>query len=465
MNNNILTVSDLVDIDKIKEGKINMVVAGCGTGKSYFAFKTLPEKLNVRPEEILVVTSRTITKDQQKDDKKYNIKEVKLKDLYLYYSAIENESLNNNVRRLVNHERKVHICTYNYFSQYILESVVLPGIKIIIFDEIHSLLTDIMYNKTLLNVWENIDTLIKDKVIIGMTATDIEIKENRKLRRKLNYLLDEPFYLYKIQNTFNIVTKTRYINNILNNLQGNTLYMTLSTKDALKVGHKENSRCIISQYHEANTEEMEELRKYIKKYKMLPNDCNMLAGTSCIREGFEFKEESNINNVVIESSDPNTIIQFIGRYRGNINNVYIVYNYYSELKKYQDNLTHSQKIYHNEFKRLINYNNMKWTKYFSNVVNKDTIKFNIIKDAGVQDNFIMYINNNWLDKLIYTKEDKEIIVSKSIEYGLNKDETHKHTFNSLMKYLESEGYHIHKKIKKVKGIKYTSYTIKSTKIR
>lgn len=462
MNNNTLTVSDLVDVDKIKEGKINMVVAGCGTGKSYFAFKTLPEKLNVRPEEILVVTSRTITKDQQKDDKKYNIKEVKLKDLYLYYSAIENESLNNNVRRLINHERKVHICTYNYFSQYILESVVLPGIKVIIFDEIHSLLTDIMYNKTLLNVWENIDTLIKDKTIIGMTATDIEIKENRKLRRKLNYLLDEPYYLYQVQKTFNIITKTRYMNNILNNLKGNTLYMTLSTKDALRIGQRENTQYIISQYNKLNDTSMDTIREYIKTNKVLPDNINMLVGTSCIREGFEFKEESNIKNVIIESSDPNMIIQFIGRYRGNIDNVYIVYNYYSELKEYQNNLTHAQKIYHKEFKSLIKNNNMKWTKYFTNIVNKDSIEFNIIKDSNMQDSFLEYINNNWIDKLIYTKEDKEIIVNKATEYGLKKDKTHNHSFNSLMKYLESEDYAIQKKTKRIKD-KHTR-TIMLTKM-
>ena len=69
-----LTVSDLIDISRLKLDEFNLIVSGCGTGKSYFAINELINMVNkqfnkyIEGYEVWFVTSRTITKLQQLND-------------------------------------------------------------------------------------------------------------------------------------------------------------------------------------------------------------------------------------------------------------------------------------------------------------------------------------------------------------------------------------------------------------
>ena len=61
------TISDLVqDADAFKPHCLNLIAAGCGAGKSYFVAKRIASLFpDVAPCDILFVTSRTLTVDQQ----------------------------------------------------------------------------------------------------------------------------------------------------------------------------------------------------------------------------------------------------------------------------------------------------------------------------------------------------------------------------------------------------------------
>lgn len=73
--------------------------------------------------------------------------------------------------------------------------------------------------------------------------------------------------------------------------------------------------------------------------------------------------------------------------------------------------------------------------------------------------FLKYIDMNCIDKLIYEKKDKNIILNKADNLGLKKDNGHKHSFNSLLTYLIKEGYEIQKKRIMIEGKQYTTYYI------
>ena len=79
MNRDILnnTISDVIDITKLNPKKINLIISGTNTGKSFFSLKTLKNKLNtenlpydlkylsgIKPNEIILLTSRKITEEQ-----------------------------------------------------------------------------------------------------------------------------------------------------------------------------------------------------------------------------------------------------------------------------------------------------------------------------------------------------------------------------------------------------------------
>ena len=117
-----ITVSKLIDISRIDKSKINFVEAGTGTGKTFWALKTLPSQLkNIRPEQILFVTSRSITKYQQLIDEEYedvvrgldNDSQLGLNNYSDFYYALMNEETNaigtcyDNIER----ERIAHMVT------------------------------------------------------------------------------------------------------------------------------------------------------------------------------------------------------------------------------------------------------------------------------------------------------------------------------------------------------------------
>ena len=454
MNNNTLnkTVSDLIDITKLDPNKLNLIIAGTGTGKSYFALITLIEKLNnidlpdnlkylkgIKRHEILLVTSRKITELQQSYDYNNVTIELNSNNFYIYKDAIMGHI--ENCIGTTRQEREdiqkfTPITNYNFFNYY-FDDELLSNIKIIAFDEIHALKSDCNYNDQIKEVSDNIDKFIKNKnILIGMTATDDDMKGRRS---RFNYLLDEPFFKYKITNTFNIISKKSYANNVILNSEGKSLIMCFSAKEAIRLANEiPHSQALVSRYNELRTDEMYILENYIIDNKMLPDDTQHLFTTSMAREGFEFKEIANIKNVFVYNSDPVTIKQFVGRYRSNIENLYIVNESLLNIEKINIQLTKQQRKHHKEFKNLIYKGDYKWTKYFTPVVDKENIQFNIIDEGVIEQKFIEYMLENWIDTLIYTKEQKKEIVDYATKLGLKKDKTHKHTFNSLIKLLEKE---------------------------
>lgn len=459
--NTDITVSNLIDITKLDPTKINLLVSGTGTGKTHFALRALSQKLNtnlpdnlkhlqnIKREEILLITSRKITEEQQGDnynDVAYNLnyKRIDKRSNSTFFSTYidlldDNGTYIGTVKdRIYSLKDKTPITNYNFFNEN-FDDELLSKLKIIILDEFHALFSDANYNIYMDKVYDDLDNLInKGILIIGMTATDDDIPQRKS---KFNYLLDEPFYKYKITNSFNIVKRKTYAENIIKNLEGKTLIMCFSVEECIRLTNKiPNSRALVSRQNKNRTSKMNNLEKYIIRNKTLPTHVKNLFTTSMAREGFEFTDKTNIKNVVIYNSDPVTIKQFVGRFRGNIENLYIVYEPLLNIDKINNQLTKQQRKHHEEFKRLIYKNDYTWSKRFSCIIDKDKFNsINYIDEGVVEQQFLDYMIENWCGKPIYTKEQKQEIVDYAYNLGIKyTTSNHKHNFNSLIKIIKTE---------------------------
>lgn len=487
-----ITVSNLIDISRIDKSKINFVEAGTGTGKTFWALKTLPSKLdNIRPEQILFVTSRSITKYQQLIDEEYkdivrgldNNSQLGLNNYANFYNALMNEETNafgtcyDNIER----ERIAHMVTYNFFKIMLEDDIsILNELRLIVLDEFHSILTD-AFNKEAQYVYDIMIMLLdknkemqreifglkkhEDLIIVGMSATTDDFKYNRQLKKLINNLLDTPYYKYKITESINLITSELYLDDVIKKSKGKTLFMSASAKDSVKFANKyHKARAIVSKTNKDNlrTDDMDKLEDYICKYKKLPDEVDILIGTSCIREGFEFTINNNIENIIVESSDPVAIKQFIGRYRGNIKNLYILnsraLNGIMNSKDKNKKPTCAQIQHYYEFRKLVNKESFVWLNHLENIVQKKDESLYKRIDEKDNDSFIEYIKDNWLNVLIYTDEQKNEIISHAHLLGIRGKDRNELTFNYIKKIIINSGIEVVSKQNKIKGKRYTTYS-------
>lgn len=457
-------VSDEIDISKIDKDKLNLIVAGCGTGKSTFALKHIRTQLkkvlneNIKPYECWFVTSRALTKNQQLEGDEYikitsRLQQIQIDSLEIT-DEIERELFIDSgwgtvKERKEKYLNQIPVMTYNQFS-YALSELICKNIKLIIFDEIHAVLSDIKFNETMSVTKEFIKNKLNDKnnstYIVAMTATDQEINENT-MQVKLNYLLDYPIFNYKVTDKLVTVPKVGDIKSILENIDGITLIMTCSTNRMLKLKKVlgDSAALLVSKNNDYYNEEMIKLTEYIVDHKALPPGIRYFISTSCAREGFEFipNESFKVNNVVIYNASIVDVIQFVGRYRGNIKNLYLTL----DRRIPTSNMTPAQR---KQRKLLEYFINRKVTDRTGNVIYGesymkfvDNIRNILSEDISIEeysnksvklnneDEFIRWIEKNWIYRTI-CKQQKEIIVNKAKELGLKKKNSKSHTFNSIV---------------------------------
>ena len=375
--NKDLTVSDLIDISRLKLDEFNLIVSGCGTGKSYFAINELINMVNkqfdknIEGYEVWFVTSRKITKLQQLNDIKYKEKLKRLSEWHCEL-LIESELIKQDILNLSeNFRNKITIMTYNQFDICIKEKLA-NKLKIIIFDECHALISDRSFINEMNNISDFIFTTLNKEnnntFLIGMTATDHLVKE-KTFHVKINYMLDEPFFKYKIiENVY--ASKSIYLNSILDDIKGKTIVMIDDIKKIIEVKNRYEEKCMIAisdsksidnVYSKKFKDISEKDKKYIIDNKSLRDDVRFFFSTSCSREGFEFDSNKiKIDNVIVCSPLVTDVIQFAGRYRGDIKNLYILskpkYNdSFNEIedrqfKQYNDYLYKYNKTYFEQYK-------------------------------------------------------------------------------------------------------------------
>lgn len=329
-------MKEALHLDRLTSGKLNMVLGGCGTGKTTWAINELPQILGIEPRDVLFITSRAITAAQLR---------AKLDGLTEVKSLPEDETEDaDNIRdyALVELQKnRVHVFTMSTFGK-LLSYLRYDGFellrppKLLIVDEIHALFTDV----TFMTSARDIITYIADLVlltntpVVGLTATPFFLKS-----MKFPYvMLNDIVFQYHAAHT--IITDFKCVSRLVVErfTSGRTIIMCPDIKHCTELAHViPNSFVLISKNAKGYTSQMDWVRNYIVDKGDLPetypdicgrqHPLNVLIGTSTLREGFNLSASSGVKHVVSCCNDATSIVQFTGRVRDDIDDLVIAYTF------------------------------------------------------------------------------------------------------------------------------------------
>lgn len=336
-------ISDVVKKENILFGKINLITSSCGAGKSYFVLNRLPEMYpDVKPEEILVVTSRAITANQQATDK--NATRIYASDPYSWSVDDAYDFESGEIKVPYIHGSKVGVTTYASFCRLLdVDHSYVPSKKILVFDEFHSVFVDTYteYSRWLPFV---ISTMPDRQLVFAMTATPEPIYDFFCNDDILNMVLGkgEEIRKYRAKNMW--CTFYDQIPSIVKNLDGKTLIMCNDSEKCEELSAAiPYSVVLYGRGHRKHTDNMGEILDYIAMSDTVPDGAwipsgtkladgaviakmfpfKVIISTTVLREGVNIRDYSGIRNVVCCSLNAVDIIQFAGRCRYDIDNLII----------------------------------------------------------------------------------------------------------------------------------------------
>jgi hypothetical protein len=442
----------------IDKSKFNIVSSGTGSGKTYFVAYELRKSLpNVKPHEILFIASRSLIVEQQSKVEgisKFNIHNTS----YIKHWNGEQDSTD------VLEKNGIPIMTYdkiiNILAKKNIEGLeTLNKVKIIIFDECHTLFSDkFIKDIEMLKVWIRDTLYTNSKIIIGLTATPTIIEYYQKeWGVSISRLNKEILINYKVGQlhctNFDTIP---YI--VTTKLNGKTLIMCYSYKQCKKLKEKiPNSFILISKSNKEFTKEMDKVRQYIIDQESLPDkfidddgiekELNVLITTSTLREGVNLRENSEVRNIVCCFSDELHITQFVGRARYSIDNL-VVADTYINADNMDDNAYLSK--CRTSFKTFIrNKDNTSWFDSISHLIDHDIYDVKRFILSHEENRFITYINSKWLvpkgiinsNELnkykIYKEEHKQEIINMVVDCKLLKLYPSRITFNKVINLMKN----------------------------
>ncbi len=449
-------VSDIVDLTRIKKDAFNVIISSCGTGKTHFVENKLIEYLGgeVKPREVMFVTSRSmivaqsVTRGKVIKFNPYDVSKIREWN----NERPINETLDDNEIITMTYDKLIYLLMYCGSTGH----ETLSEIKVIVFDECHTLVSDLyIQDINMLKIWIRCCLYANDKLIIGMTATPNIIREYAKFWGvNINPLNDTPLIRYKAKNLY--CTQFEFLpylfsgcgnhrgDPLIDQSLGKTILLCDTVDGCYDLNKKiPNSVVLISQNNKNFTEEMRAIRNHIIWYGKFPEEAmwkgklikpNVLLTTSTMREGINLIEESGVKNVVCCIPDEMNVTQFLGRCRFDVENL-IVVNQYKPRDKFNNEYLKERR---REFKEYIyNENDARWFDTIKHIVSDDVKQpERLFVDSKP---FGKYIEKHWLNKCIYESLDKEtiIVVAKACKLfpSIQKD---RYTFIRIMDYIEKE---------------------------
>lgn len=481
-------IADYINFSKADKTKFNIVASGCGTGKTHWVANIRNYMPHIKVSEILFITSRSLIVEQQA--KKDGITKYKPDNLmYIKHWNGEEDSYN------LLEQKGIQIMTYDKIIHILKEQnsegyKTLDRIKIIFFDECHTLFSDsFIKDIEILKVWIRDITYTNSKYLIGLTATPrILFYYQKSWGVGIQQLNKEILVNYKAKQLYCTNFDTLHFLLANKDIQGKSIVMCYSIEDCYKLKNKiPNSTILVSKSNKKEyMPEMDEIREYIIKNESLPDtylevlerDSNtkkpikaerrkleVLITTSTLREGVNLREDCGVKNVALAFTDELHISQWVGRCRYNIENLIIAESYIrSDNLRPNSYLTQSRQQY-KEFMKDINHT--KWFDSIAHLIDHDITKIRRFILSGKEQIFTTYINTKWLvpsdvDELeldkykIYKDEDKNEIVNKAIACQLIDDSPSRITFNRVIKFMtDTLGYTIENGRIQIKRKKYT----------
>ena len=467
-------ISDIIRISDADKYKFNLIISGCGTGKSYFVTHTLLKQLpEIRPEEIIFVTSRALTVDQQARYDglvKYTADDICIVNFWNNDDRIE-DAVYGSGMRIMTYDKIINILT----NRNIVGKETLSNVKAIVLDECHTLFSDTFIKSiTALQVWIRDMLYTGTKLIIGMTATPgILFYNAERWGVTLKKLNKHPIMAYRANKMICTTFETIPYLLTTNRLPGKTLIMCAAVKDCFQLQAQiPNSAVLVSKNNRAFTPEMMMIRDYIAKYERLPDkfmvpseaellrrakhekpdkkagtwyDLKVLITTTTAREGYNLSPASGIRNVVSCYSDDLHLTQICGRARYDLDHIVVAKKYIPSDNTNQYPYLTSQRKLFNAY--MGNKQNTKWFSSVKHLVKHDVYGVKRFMLGTDEVRFVSYINEKWLVSSeaseeeakryrIWRKEDKNEIVQECINCKMLSIPDRYVTFNNAIGLLE-----------------------------
>lgn len=472
-------ISDVVDLKNIRRDAFNLIASGCGTGKSYFITHHLQQYFpDVAPEEIIFITSRSLTADQQarvSGVAKYNPKDTAIVNFW-NGDPRAGTTVDGTGMRIMTYDKLVFILSNCNTIGY----RTLVNAKIVVFDECHTLFSDtFISNIDAIKVWVRDMLDIGDKIIMGLTATPEILRFNAERWGVIVHNLNEEI-LMKYRAKHMICTTFEHIPELLDfgRLLGKTLIMCHSYKQCKQLEARiKNSTILTSASNEHYTPEMSMIRDYISKYERLPDkffvpsaaelarraegkhartddgvwkDLHVLIATTTAREGYNLCPDSGIQNIISCYGDDLHLTQICGRARYNLDNVVVALTRRCAEDSFrpEDYLP----VRRQEFRDFMNGGDGAcWFKSVSHLVEGDLDDVEIVGVGPSPEKFSQYIDSRWLvpddcpdDQLpayrIWRAEDKQELIDKCKECKLADRKKSRFTFLRVLSILTDMGY-------------------------
>lgn len=326
------------EINGNKDSNLILITAGVGAGKNTWVQKCLTQELRGF-EKILFITSRKLIKEQMLKDFNFSNE----------YIACKNYGLN----YVITH----HSLKGFFQNPESLQKLNEIGFKYIVIDEVHSLIADAGYTDTAFYLYTLIQYYHAHGVkIICLSATTKNVlaffehfksfkhfdftEECKNVKPKTVKVISKA-KAFQLLSQANSSNKMIYMANSVNDIC-NSYYKKLTqdfniNKNSIGIIISDN-RCKSEKSTTKNNnlksclDNMPTLIEHIINQEVLPENTNILLATSRIREGINIKDDS-IKAMFCEAHDIIDISQFSGRYRGNVETLYIIHDTKAHYKK------------------------------------------------------------------------------------------------------------------------------------
>ena len=453
-------ISEIVTGDEFHPGQLNIISSGTGTGKTEFVRRTLLKKFSdLSPSEILYVTSRSMTRDQQAELDGIERLGSDSMEVIKYWNGEIPE-----LKEI--QDMGIWIMNYNQLA-YILdfceprEGELLQKIKLAVFDECHTLFSDdFIEGMGIIRQWVRERVRDQSVILIGMTATKGILEYNsRRFGSKVKTVNDEYIVNYKAKHL--ICANYEDLMDLLltRRLTGKTIILCHSIRECRKINeYYHNSVILFSQNNKNFTEDMAILRKYIIENETLPPDTSIftegydrgihpidaLLTTTSMREGINLRAESGIENVICCISDEMHVKQFMGRCRFDVQNLIVLHKHYPQDNIAQDSyIAESRRLF---AKYIYDKNNREWFESIKEIVECDFEEIERYNIDPRVDDFCSWVDENWAcgsDPI--EKETRRVTES---DYWQFEDyaykcrifgrEARRYTFNGILRYMCDE---------------------------
>lgn len=473
-------ISEIITGDEFALGRFNVIASGTGTGKTEFVRRTLLGKFtDLHPSEILYVTSRSMTRDQQAELDGIERLGHQDENIIRYWNGEVGElkEIRDAGIWIMNYNQLVHIL--DYWNPE--EGNSLQKIKLAVFDECHALFSDdFISGMGIARQW--IRERIRDQTVmlIGMTATQGIINHNSsRFGNKMKTVNDKYIINYKAKhlictthnNLYRLLTDERFT--------GKTIIMCQTIRDCKNVNaYIHNSVMLVSINNKSFTDEMKILRDYIIANEKLPEDTSIfgkdyprgvhpidvLITTTSMREGINLRDHSGIENVICCITDEMHVKQFMGRCRFDVKNLIVVYRHHPSDNSHRDSYIAES---HRKFANYVrDKSNREWFESIQDVVDcefEDVERYRLDPEP---ERFQSWVNKMWLcgndpeeekRRRIYTY-DYDTLTDYAYDCRLFGSDKERYTFAAVCRYMvDILGYRIETRRTLVGGERKMSY--------